>query len=152
MSSNDLSQVRDYINTRMSVVEPTYQEWKGSLEDIGNIPKTLLDRSYHITLNPTTSTEQSDNFIQETQNVFISVFKQGFTSSIEARDELMQIANCIRLDIINFKNVEDYKAANDGNIEKVVSIGVTPNDIDATNDNIIKATIEIDVVLFIATT
>ncbi|NQX99765.1 MAG: hypothetical protein HRT70_01280 [Flavobacteriaceae bacterium] len=152
MSSNDLSQVRDYINTRMSVVEPTYQEWKGSLEDIGNIPKTLLDRSYHITLNPTTSTEQSDNFIQETQNVFISVFKQGFTSSIEARDELMQIANCIRLDIINFKNVEDYKAANDGNIEKVVSIGITPNDIDATNDNIIKATIEIDVVLFIATT
>jgi len=152
MSSNDLSQVRDYINTRMSVVEPTYQEWKGSLEDIGNIPKTLLDRSYHITLNPTTSTEQSDNFIQETQNVFISVFKQGFTSSIEARDELMQIANCIRLDIINFRNVEDYKAANDGNIEKVVSIGITPNDIDATNDNIIKATIEIDVVLFIATT
>lgn len=152
MSSNDLTQVRDYINTRMAVVEPDYTEWKGSLEDIGNIPKTRLDNTYHITLGTDSSSIQNDAFIIDSFSVLISIFKRGFTEAVEARDEAIQTANCIRLDIIKPQNVESYKSDNDGNIENVESVAITPSEIDVTNDNIIKVEIELNLRLFIATT
>jgi len=133
----------------MAVVEPGFQEWTESLEDIGNIPATLLDNRYHIELGPTTSTEQIDQHIQEDQSVILTVFKRGFNRPTEARDSLMQTANCIRLDIIKPLNVDAYKQANDGNIDKVVSLGLTPSEIDTTNDNTIKVEIGLNVALLI---
>jgi len=152
MSSNNLSQVRDYINARMAVVEPTYKEWTDSLEEIGNIPKTLLNRSYHITLNGSTSSSNNDREIEDVSNVIITVWQRGYTKPVEARDEILQTANCIRLDIIDPKNVEAYKRANDGNIEDVQSVGITPGEIDASNDNIIQVEIELNLRLYIGIT
>lgn len=152
MSSNDLSQVRDYIRSRMAVVEPTYQEWTDSLENIGNIPKTLLNRSYHITLNGASSSTNNDIFIEDVSNVTITIFKRGYTKPVEARDEVMQTANCIRLDLIDPENVEAYKAANDGNIEDVQSVRLTPSEIDITNDNVIQVEIELNLRLYIGIT
>ena len=149
MSSNNLTQVRDYINSRIRISEPSFNEWLGSLDDIGNIPSTVIDNSYIIELGSTTSTEQIDQHIQEDQTVIITIFKRGFNSPTEARDSLMQTANCIRLDIIKPLNVDAYKQANDGNIDKVVSVGLTPSEIDATNDNTIKVDIELSVALLI---
>ena len=151
MSSNDLTQVRDYLKTRLAVSEPTYQEWTGSLEDIGNIPKTVLNKTYHITLGTDSSTPQTDRHIVDNFNVVISIFKRGFNQEVDARDELMQTANCVRLDIIAPQNVESYKSANDGDIENVEPIALTPSEIDSSNDNIIKCEIELNVRLFIAT-
>ena len=152
MSSNDLSQVRDYIRTRMAVVEPTYQEWTDSLDNIGNIPKTVLNRTYHITLNGSTASTNNDTFIQDVSNVLITIFKRGFTRPVEARDEIMQTANCIRLDMIDPQNVETYKAANDGNIEDIQSVGIVPNEIDVSNDNTIQVEIELNLRLYIGIT
>lgn len=152
MSSNDLSQVRDYIRSRMAVVEPTYQEWTDSLDNIGNIPKTVLNRTYHITLNGSTASTNNDTFIQDVSNVVITIFKRGFTRPVEARDEIMQTANCIRLDMIDPQNVETYKAANDGNIEDIQSVGIVPNEIDVSNDNTIQVEIELNLRLYIGIT
>lgn len=152
MSSNDLSQVRDYIRSRMAVVEPTYQEWTDSLDNIGNIPKTVLNRTYHITLNGSTASTNNDTFIQDVSNVVITIFKRGFTRPVEARDEIMQTANCIRLDMIDPQNVETYKAANDGNIEDIQSVGITPTEIDVSNDNTIQVEIELNLRLYIGIT
>lgn len=152
MSSNDLSQVRDYILARMAIVEPDFKEWKDSLAEIGNIPNVLLDKTFQVELQETISTEQIDKHIQEEQQVIISVFKRGYNTPLEARDSLLQTANCIRLDLIKPLNVEAYKAAQDGNIEKVVSLGLTPSEIDISNDNIIKVEIGLSVVLLLAST
>lgn len=152
MSSNDLSQVRDYIKTRMLVVEPTFSEWTDSLTDIGNIPKTLLDTIYHITLGPGNSTDQIDNHIEEDFTSIVTIFRRAYNNPVEVRDQILQTANCIRLDIINPLNIEEYKFANDGNIESVVSVSITPEEIDASNDNIIKVEIELNVRLFFGIT
>ena len=151
MSSNDLTQVRDYINTRLAVVLPTYEEWVDSLEDIGNIPKTLLDRVYHITLGTDTSSANIDRHVEDDFGVIVTIFKRGFNAPVIARDTVLQTANCIRLDVINPSNVGAYKAANDGNIEDVQSISITPSEIDISNDNIIKIEIELNVRLFFGT-
>ncbi len=152
MSSNDLTQVRDYIRTRMAVVEPSYTEWKDSLEDIGNIPKTVLDRSYHITLNGLSSSTNNDQFIQDSFSAVITIFKRAYNAPVESRDTVLQTANCIRLDMINPLNVEAYKSANDGNIEDVQSVSIIPVEIDVSNDNIIKVEIELNLRLFFGIT
>ena len=149
MSSNDLSQVRDYIKTRMSSAEPTFKEWVDSLDNIGNIPKTILDKTYHITLGTDLSSPQSDLHIEDSFQVIVSIFKRGYNTPVEARDSLLQTANCIRLDVINPLNVEAYKSANDGNIEAVESVSITPSEIDISNDNIVQVQIEFNVRLFI---
>lgn len=132
----------------MLSVEPTFKEWTDSLDNIGNIPKTLLDKSYHITLGTDSSTPATDIHIEDNFSATITVFKRAYNSPVTARDELLQTANCIRLDVINPLNVEAYKVANDGNIESVVSVSLTPGEIDASNDNIIQVQIEFNVRLF----
>ena len=152
MSSNDYTQIRNYINTRMAVVEPNFTEWVDSLEDIGNIPRTKLDTSYHINLVGSTSTSAIDRHIEDDFGVIISIFRRGYNTPVEARDAVLQTANCIRLDMVNPRNFEAHKVANDGNIEDVVSVSITPSEIDISNDNIIKIEIELNVRLFFGTT
>lgn len=151
MSSNDYRQVRQYINLRVPQVLSGFTEWKDSLEDIGNIPKTLLDRIYHITIGSSASSNQVDRHIDESVNVLITIFRRGYNEPVVARDELLQDANCIRLDLINPINIEAFKSDMDGNIEVVESVGLTPLEIDETNDNIIKVEIDLNVRLFLAT-
>ena len=148
MSSNDITQVRSYLNSRINSIYPDLKEWKDSLEEIGNIPKTLLDRSYHIALGVSSSTAQIDRHIEDDFTVVISIFKRAYNSPTETSNELLQKANCIRLDLIKPLNVESYKSANDGNIEDVQSVSLTPGEIAASNDNIIKVEIELNVRLF----
>lgn len=148
MSSNDLTQVRDYIKTRIESVFPDYSEWKASLSEIGNIPQTRLDETYHITLGVNSSSQKIDRHIEDSFSVTVTTFKRGFNQSVEARDSALQASNCIRLDVINPDNVEAYKAANDGNIESVEAITMEPSEIEESNDNIIKIELELNVRLF----
>ena len=152
MSSNDYTQVRGYINSRMPQVDSDFKEWTGSLADIGNIPRTLLDTVYHIELGEVSVSPNNDAAIQDSVPVIITIFKQGFNSATLARDQLLQKANCVRLDVINPKNVEVYKSANDGNIEDVQSVSFTPSEIDISNDNTLKVTIGLNVRLFFGIT
>jgi hypothetical protein len=148
MSSNDLTQVRDYIKSRVLAVDSNYQEWTDSLEDIGNIPQNLLDRTFHITLEPLSTSFSGDLVIDDSFPVKITIFQRAYNSPVSARDELIQKGNCIRLDSINPLNVEAYKSLNDGNIESVESVGITPTEINSTNDNTIKVEVELNVRLF----
>jgi len=152
MSTNSLLQIRDYINTRMSVIDSDMIEWKDSLEDIGNIPQTILDRSYHISIGSITSSTNNDIFIEDSTPITVTIFKRAFNEQVESRDIVLEKANCIRLDMINPVNVESYKAANDGNIEDIQSVSITPIELNVTNDNIIKVEIELNLRLFFCIT
>lgn len=149
MSSNDLSQIRGYIKSIISSNYPLYKEWGDSLANIGNIPRTILDKSYHINIREGVSTSQSDKHIEDSFNVILTIFKQAFNSQVVARDEILQVANCIRLHLINPRNIEDYKSSNDGNIEEIKSVSISSSEIDISNDNILKVEIEINVRLFL---
>lgn len=149
MSSNDLTQVRGYIKSRVLAVKPSYTEWTDSLEDIGNIPTTKLDSIFHIALGDLSSTPLTDKHVEDTQSVVLTIFKNAYNRQVDSRDELIQLANCFRLDIISPMNVENYKFANDGNIEAVEGVRISSSEIEDTNDNIIKVEVELSVRLFI---
>ena len=128
------SKVRTYINQQISLEYPDMKEWKDSFNN-ENIPQTLIDNYYHIEFGNITTT-QGDNWIEDAMSATIYIFKRGFSEPVEAMDKVMDIANCIRLRVI------DPKASLTDNITSVETNSVTPEPVDESNDNTIKIGIE----------
>lgn len=152
MISGDYKQVRDYIKTRIAVSAPELKEWQNSLVDVQNIPKHELDNAYQIEITSVASTPKVDQHVVDDCISIVTIYRRAFNRQLDVRDELLQLANCIRLDLITPENLENYKRDNDGNIEDVVSTTITPSEIDSSNDNIIKVEIGLNVRLYFGTT
>lgn len=139
-----LSQVRDYIQERMLVVEPDFTEWTQSLDvETKNIPRTKLDKVYHLTYQPISSTIKVDRHVDDSFPILMSIFRIGGDTPVEVRDELLDVAHCIRMDLIDWRNIGDFKIANDNQLDDVNVLSITPTQIDDTNDNTIRVDIEI---------
>ena len=145
-----LSQIRGYFNTQILATKPTYQEWLDAF-NVENIPRPIIDRTYHIEIGTDSST-QGDVSIEDEVTVSVSIFKQAFNSPVTARDDLLDIAHCIRLALIKPLNVEAYKVANSGDIDTVTSSSITAIEIDDSNDNIVKAELIFNVRLYFCST
>lgn len=144
----NMSQMRSYIKEQILVLHPTYIEWVDSLEDIGNIPVTQLDRTFHIEIGASSTSNNIDLHIEDVFTINVALFKRGYNSPVDARDSILQIANCTRMAIINPTNIETYKLANNANIETITNTAIVPSAIEATNDNIIKVLLTFNVRLF----
>jgi hypothetical protein len=140
--------MRDYLKQTIVAVLPDMKEWTGSLEDIGNIPQTILDRTYHIAIGAGSAGGLSDHHVEDSFSVVVTLFKRGYSEPVVARDSVLQTANCIRLAVVSPTNIEAYKAANEGNIEAITPSSITPSEIATSNDNIIKVEINFTVRLF----
>jgi hypothetical protein len=138
-----LSQIRNYINQRMAVVEPDFQEWQDAL-NLDNIPRTLLDKTYHIAINTVTSTPQTDMHIEDSGSATITIFKRTFNDEVGARDTVLDTAHCIRMDLIKPLNVNAFS----GDIDAVESVTIVNEEIDVSNDNVIKVEMEFNFRLF----
>lgn len=150
MSSNNYTQVRDYVKFIISAVDSTLEEWTDALE-LGNIPKTLLNRSYHINIGTITSTAKIDKHVEDSVPVTLTIFQRAFNQEVETKDTILQRANLLRLNLIAFTRLETYKFANDANIEDCQVLSMTPSAIDVSNDNIIQCELELNVRLFFGT-
>lgn len=144
----NMSQMRSYIKQQILVLHPDYLEWTGSIEDVGNIPNTQLDRTFHIEIGASSTSNNIDHHIEDVFTVDVALFKRGYNSPVDARDSILQIANCIRMAIINPANIQTYKAANDSNIEQIQNTAITPSAIETSNDNIIKVLLTFNIRLF----
>lgn len=142
-----LSHIRSYINSRMPTAAPGLSEWLNSLEDIENVPKTQLDNTYIIEIGDISS-DHDDKSIEDSAAVVITIFKQAFNDQPGTRDTLLDLANCIRLDLANVENVEVFRAANSSPLTQVDSISMLPQPISESNDDILKIAIGFSFRLF----
>ena len=145
-----LSQIRSYFNTQVLATKPNFKEWLDAF-NVENIPRTVIDRTYHIDIGIDSST-QGDVSIEEDVTVIVSIFKQAFNTPVEARDSLLDVAHCLRLALIKPLNVEVYKVANSGDIDAVTSASIVPSEIEESNDNIVKVELTFNVRLFFCST
>ena len=134
------SQVRTYINSRIATLYPDLIEWQDAF-NVENIPTVLLNTRYHIQYGSSTSSSQIDKHIEDLFGITITIFKQGYNSENTAIDELMDIAHCIRMDLIDHRNLETFG----GDLEDFISTSITPTPIAASNDNIIQVQLEFNV-------
>jgi len=130
----------------MAVLEPDSKEWTDAF-NIENIPRTLLDNTYHILLGDTTSSSQNDLHIEDSMEVNITIFQRAYNSPVESRDTVLDRAQCIKMDLLNPRNVEAFNM----DIDAIEAVSVITEEIDLTNDNIVKATITITARLFYGT-
>ena len=139
------SQVRTYINSRISTTEPDLVEWQDAF-NLENIPTVLLNTRYHIQYGAAVSSTQIDKHIEDLFDITITIFKQGYNTENQAIDDLMDKAHCIRLDLINHQNLQTFG----GDLLDFVSNSITPIPIAASNDNIIQVQLNFNVRLTFA--
>ena len=142
-----LSQVRTYFNQEIIKVSPDRSEWRDAF-NIENVPRTLLNKRYHIDTTSVASSPQSDHHVEDNFAVTVTIWKQGFNEVATALDELLDEAHCIRMQLINPRNVNDFA----GDIDRVDSVSIEPTAFDDSNDNIVQMDMIFNVVLFFGTT
>lgn len=147
------SQVRGYLKNEIESFNPKYKEWRDALvfDDAQNVPSTLADTRYHIEMNSMTSTPAQDTLVQDSWLVTMTLLKYGFNDPLSALDSLLDDAFCIKSVIIDCRNVEEYKQANDGSIEAVELLSINPSAIDASNDNVVKVQMQFNVRMYYST-
>ena len=138
-----LSQARSFIKQQISLVEPDLIEWRDSFEN-ENIPQSKIDNYYHIEFGSLSSAPDG-NSITDSWTMILTIWKRGFVSPVEAFDEILDTANCIRLKII------DPRATLTDNIHSIESNSISPEPIDESNDNTIKVSLEFNIKLIFKT-
>lgn len=133
-----LSQVRTYINQRVQSVNSDYVEWTDAL-NVDNIPNTLIDTRYHVLLGDVSVTH-NDNIVDEAMAATVTVFRRAYNDTTGGKDALLDIGNCILLAMVDPREVESFG----GDIKDVEGVSVTSEELDVTNDNIIKVEITLN--------
>ena len=144
------SQIRNYFNQKIQSYNSDFKEWRGALvyDDAQNIPSTTLNTYYHVELNSMSSTGAQDVLVQDAWTVNLTILKFGARDPLSALDEILDSAFCIKTEIIDPRNVEQFKASNDGDIEAIELASITPSAIDASNDNSIKVQLQFNVRMY----
>ena len=135
-----LSQVRTYFQQRIAVVEPDLIEHQDAF-NFANIPETQLDTRYHILYGSAASSNKIDNHVEDLFPITVTIWRRAFNSENETLDALMDVAHCIRMDAIDFENIETFGM----DLLDVNATSITPSPIDDSNDNIIQVQIEFNV-------
>ena len=131
------SQVRSYINSRMPTVEPDLKEHLDSF-NIENIPRTLINKRYHIAIGPSTSSNKIDLHIDELVPVTMTIWSQGFRNVVTATDALLDRAHCIRMDLINPVNIATFGR----DLIDFNSFSIVPSEIAVSNDDTVQVQME----------
>ena len=137
------SDVRNYIISRINVVDPDLREWRESF-NIDNVPSTLLDTHFQITFNNIAQDANQGNYVVDTINVTLNIWKNGCNEPVDALDCLLDKALCIRQDVVNPLNVEEF-----GWNGSVNAVSVVPFPVDETNDDVIKVSVELDIINYL---
>lgn len=137
-----LSQVRDYFRSRVSESNPNLKEWTDAL-NTENVPESLVDKSYHINISNFSGVDKNDSIISYSVPCVVTVWRKGFKDTIGAHDFLLNEANCLILNASQFLKINASE-----NIRSVNPQSILVEGIDGSNDNIMKATITFNCVLF----
>lgn len=135
-----LGAIRTYFNQRITSVDSNLSEWTDAF-NLENVPSTLLESKYHIGLGPSSSASGIDFHIRDDFTVNVTLWKRGLNNVPNAVDELLDEANCIRTDIINPRNIEDFNQ----DILKISAIGIEIEEIQASNDDVVQVQIIFEV-------
>lgn len=143
-----ISQVRTYFQERMLVVSPSRSEWTDAF-NIENVPQTNLDIKYHIGFGINNSSTQNDRSVEDNLDITLTIWKRGYNDVASALDAVLDEAHCIRLDVINHSNMYSFNTATGNeNLQDIVLVSITPQEIDASNDNTVQVQLVFNTRLF----
>lgn len=135
------SGIRTYMNDRVGECFPDFEEWTDYF-NINNIPSQVIDCRYHIEIG-VTSSDTTDLVVEDTTSVIVRFFKKAQNSECmqEDFDGMYDCAHAFKM------NAQDpSKYAENTTIKRVLSTGITPQEQNVSNDNLIQLDVEFTVI------
>ena len=138
-----ITNVVPYFRTVMNSLG--HREWTDAFND-DDIPRTVLDRSYHIELGALANDKQNQDLIEVVQSVAVKLYVKGFRNTADGRDKSAQY-----MDAIIKKALEDDRRAQSyAGVKNVRLVGGDIGELSTDNDNAMRVTINFNCHLIMA--
>jgi hypothetical protein len=122
-----------------------HKEWRDALAD-DNIPRTLIDRSYHLQLGEASTIKQNQDLIEIMQPVVVKLYVKGYRSTWEGRDKALQFEEAIiRTALSEARRHQAYVG-----IRNVLFLSGSVAELSTDNDNTMRVTINFNCYLIMA--
>lgn len=96
-----LTEVRPYFRTRLDALG--YEEWTDGF-DFEQVPETILDRSYHLTVGSMSLINSDHTVINMSYPILVRIYLKGFRDPAEAIDDAIEAGEAIICDITSVTN------------------------------------------------
>lgn len=123
-----LTLVRPYFRTRLNALG--YEEWPDGF-DYEQIPETVIDESYHLTVGPISLVNTTHTVNEFSYPILLRVYLKGFRDPAAAIDDAVERGEAIICDVTKITN------ATQQGIKDVVFGSFEPVPKASTNDNIV---------------
>lgn len=135
-----LASVIPYFQTVMN--ELGHTEWTDAF-NFENIPSTVIDRAYHLTLESGTGIKQNQNDIETQQPISVRLFVKGFRDPAEGRDRAVGYVE----DVIQKALSASRRLT--GGLKNVQLQNMSYQAFGDTNDNIVMATLNFNTLVLL---
>jgi hypothetical protein len=132
-----IKELRQYIREQIASIDSDLIENESAFYD-GDIGETTLENTYQIAINNIQNQLRTD-YREDALELIVSIFGFGYRNEIEAYDELLDKALCIRDNIIEIANFSGV-----ANIVNIESIGIVSTQLPG-DDNGFKIDINLTV-------
>lgn len=112
-----------------------FTEWTDGFYDIQNIPETIIDKAYHISMGTINGDRQNQTDQESTLNIEVRTIHKGFRYPAEAIDAAVEYANEIMCAVVSPQSRTTATG-----ILNVIFNAVDIAPIDNSNDNTVVVT------------
>lgn len=132
-----IAEIRAYLKSQILCVDKHLKENQSAFYD-GDLGEGLIENSFQITLNNIVLNERNSHLTNQTEAV-ISIFGFGYVNEVEAYDDLLDKAICIRDNVVSIKNFSGVES-----ITNIESSGISSEQL-PSDDNGFKIDINLTI-------
>lgn len=145
------SSIRSYIRTVMATVDSNSKEWTDGF-NIQNIPENIIDRSWHLTFNPTSPVSINQNCFRVDYPITLNVFILGGREVADAIDSANSLGQSIYQECLDHSNRLGITATSTAKIINIVPGVMSINPYGEDNDNTVRLQIDFNFQIYIELT
>jgi len=102
-----LKPIRTYFKTRLTETDSNFKEHKNGFSDRDDLPNSLFNKSFFISVNSVNNNEHAGNFVKDEISVRIDIFFKGYRDVQLSLENAFDLVNTFRLKSVNPKNNTD---------------------------------------------
>ncbi len=124
-----------------------HKEWEDAFNN-DNIPSTILNNAFHLRLGDGTPIKQNMHLIEMEQPIKVSLFLKGYLKPALGRDNAVKACEAVMKKALN----AETRTSEFVGIKNVLFSGFRVGELAIENDNVIRAEIDFNCVVYLETT
>lgn len=135
------SSIRPYFRTVLASVDSNLKEWTDGF-NFENIPENIIDKSWHLTFNPTSPISTNQNCFKIDYPVSLNVFLSPGREVADGIDSANSLGQSIYTECLKHSNRLGITATSSAKVVNIVPGVMSINPYSADNDNTIRIQID----------